>query len=115
MGEKTQFDYLTGELILFNKQKEELTQKVKKYCQNKEFPINERWDLFINSNLGKHDKWYIDLESINLDDFYCEKDKYQEFTVDDLLFWIEKHEYENINEIKEEILQLFIKSFTYNW
>ena len=112
MGEVTQFDYLTSELILFNKEKLRLTQKVKECCQNKEYPLELRWKLFIKSDLGEHSGWCIDLESINLDDFYAEKDKYQEFTVDDLIFWIEEHEYENIDEIKEEILQLFVKSFT---
>ena len=35
MGNLTDYDYLKGSLLQFNNQKEELTKKVKEYCQNK--------------------------------------------------------------------------------
>ena len=115
MGNLTQYDYLKGSLLQFNHQKEELTKKVEEYCQNKEYPLDKRWDLFIESDLGKHESWCIDLNSVDLDNFYAEKDRYQFFNVDDLIFWFDDHAYTNIDEIKEELLQMFIKSFEYDW
>lgn len=115
MGNLTEYDYLKGSLLQFNNQKEELTKKVKEYCQNKEFPLDKRWDLFIESDFGKHEGWCIDLNSINLDNFYAQKDRHQTFIVDDLIFWLSDHAYTNIDEIKEELLQMFIKSFEYDW
>jgi hypothetical protein len=77
MGKLTQYDYLKGDIFLFNKQKEELTQKIKLFCQNKEYPLNERWNLFIDSNLGGHSEYCKEFKGIDCDlyydDFYIEK------------------------------------------
>ena len=121
MGKLTQYDYLKGELTLFNKHKEELTKKVKEYCQNKEYPLDDRWDLFINSNFGKHKEYYVEFEGINsnryYDDFYIEK--YETVQVKYLLKrGIEKQILDSdykINMFKEDVLTEFIKSFEYNW
>lgn len=118
MGEKTQFDYLKGSLLQFNHQKEELTKKVKEYCQNKEFPLDKRWDLFINSNLGEHDSCYIDLKSYNMDDFLAYRDRHEYIEVDLIIEFISDNTVnpdDFIDSVKEELLQMFIKSFTYYW
>ena len=115
MGKLTQYDYLKGELTLFNKQKEELTQKVKSFCQNKEYSLDDRWNLFIKGNFGEHQGWYINLNSIDLDKFYSNLDRYVFITTDYIIDWLDDHAYTNIDEVKEEILQLFIKSFIFDW
>lgn len=121
MGKLTQYDYLKGELILFNKQKEELTQKVKSFCQNKEHPLSDRWNLFIGSDLGKYKEFYIEFEGINsdryYDDFYIEK--YETVEVKYLLErGIEEQILDSddkINAFKEDVLKQFIKSFKFDW
>ena len=105
MGKLTQYDYLKGELVTFSKQKEDLTQKVKSFCQNKEYPLDDRWKLFIESNLGEHQDWFLDLDIINLDDYYDGRDRYQEFSAIDIIYWLDDHAYTNIDEAKEEILK----------
>lgn len=115
MGNLTEYDYLKGSLLQFNNQKEELTKKVKEYCQNKEFPLDKRWDLFINSNLGEHDSSYIDLKSYNMDDFLAYRDRHEYIEVDWIIEFISDNPDDFIDSVKEELLQTFIKSFTYYW
>jgi len=115
MGQLTQYNYLKGELVIFNKQKEDLTQKVKSFCQNKEYPLDDRWNLFIESDLGEHQSWYLDLNSVDLYNYYSNRERHQKIESKYLIFWLDEHAYTNVNEIKEEILQLFIKSFEYDW
>jgi len=113
--EKSTCDYLKEELTTFNKQKQDLTQKIKSFCQNKEYPLNDRWNLFIKSDLGEHQSYYMDLKSVDLDKFYDNYDRYQEFNTSDVIFWLEENEYTNLDQAKEEILKSFIKSFQYDW
>ena len=121
MRKLTQYNYLKGELTLFNKHKEELTKKVEEYCQNKEYPLDDRWNLFINSNFGKHKEYYAEFEGIDsdryFDDFYIEK--YETVQVNYLLErGIEVQILDSddkINAFKENVLKQFIKSFTYYW
>lgn len=141
MGEKTQYDYLKGGLITFNKQKEELTKKVKKYCQNKEYPLNDRWKLFIESDLGKHENWIIDFDIIEIelirdfnkyevvksidliyyyfdyisDKLYDELEITDNYGTDGYNNFIKTHINPKVDIFKEEILAKFIKSFTYDW
>ena len=117
MGQLTQYDYLKGSLLQFNHQKEELTKKVKEYCQNKEFPLDKRWSLFIDSDFGEHSKYYKEFKGIDsdlyYDDFYIEK--YETVKVKYLLDrGIEiklLNSNDKINTFKEDILSQFIKSF----
>ena len=121
MGKLTQYDYLKGELTLFNKQKEELTQKVKSFCQNKEYPLNERWNLFIDSDLGIHSRYYKEFKGINsdlyYDDFYIAN--YETVKVKYLLnrgIEIKLLDSDDkINTFKEDVLSQFIKSFENDW
>jgi hypothetical protein len=141
MGKLTQYDYLKGELLLFNKQKQDLTQKVKSFCQNKEYPLDARWNLFINSDFGEHKNYIQHFDTIDLEylrDFYkyeliesdylidiyfdyMSEDLYDNLDItcnygtDEYQLFIETHVNPKIDIFKEEILQLFIKSFTYDW
>ena len=142
MGEVTQFDYLTSELILFNKEKLRLTQKVKEYCQNKENPVDKRWSLFISSNFGEHNSFIQRFKSICKIEKFVELDRYQHvncnWLIDSYKDYLSEQLYDELeltcdndtNEyfnfiktevdpkvdiFKEEILQLFVKSFTYDW
>lgn len=141
MGKLTQYDYLKGELFIFNKQKKELTRKVKLFCQNKEYPLDDRWNLFINSDLGNHKNYIQDFAIIDLeylrdfnkyelvksddlidmyfdylsDDLYDNLNMTCNYGTDEYQSFIETHVNPKVDAFKEEILKLFIKSFTYDW
>ena len=121
MGKLTQYDYLKGELTLFNKQKEELTQKVKSFCQNKEYSLDDRWNLFISSNFCEPECWYAEFEGINSDRYYDDFniEKYETVEVKYLLErGIENQildSNDKINAFKEDVLKQFIKSFIFDW
>lgn len=144
MGELTQYDYLKGSLLQHQSNIQKLTNDIKNYCQNVKFPLDKRWDLFIESGLGEHSYKFL-LKSYdipNLIQIY----PYTYWNIEDIISLIydnfiediylleDEIEFKNIPEcelnagsginidklinnildkIKEECLQLFIKSFDY--
>lgn len=115
---------LQKRIELFNKAKENIKSDLKKVVVDKSYPLNERWDLFIESNLGEHTNYYVEFEGFEginsdryYDDFYIEK--YETVQVKYLLKrGIEKQILDSdykINMFKEDVLTEFIKSFEYNW
>ena len=96
---------------------EDLTKKVKEFVQNKDFPLDERWKIFSNSNLGESENYVINLQSYNLDEFLSDCYKYETIN---LIYFVEEYleeideDFKIINAVKEEILELFIKEFKYN-
>lgn len=84
---------LEEELQYYSDLKELTTSHLKEFCQNKEYPIEDRWNIFITSDLGVHENWE------EFDEGGYEKEDYDEIIIN----------------LKEEILQMFIKSFTYDW
>jgi hypothetical protein len=139
--ELTQYDYLKGELFVINKQTEDLTQKVKSFCQNKEYPLNVRWNLFIDSDFGEHEFYIPNFKTISIERLQDFERHYTIYSIDlielyedyisdklyednQYTFKYSSEEYDNFiknecdpltNLFKEEILQLFIKSFEYDW
>jgi hypothetical protein len=104
---------------------EDLKLEFKKWCKDKTIPLNERWDVFIESKLGTIDSFYRNPPGINwnkktlYDDFYTEKRETlaandmldminQEF---DTFDWDEQKEI----EFKESFLQDFCKGFINDW
>lgn len=112
---------LQKRIELFNKAKENIKSDLKNFVVDKSYPLNERWDLFIESDLGEHTNYYAEFEGINsdryYDDFYIEK--YETVQVKYLLKrGIEKQILDSdykINMFKEDVLTQFIKSFEYSW
>ena len=105
----------------------ELKDLVKHYVQNKDFPLDERWEVFAESDLGDHDSYYIRFESIDLMDI-CDRNRYETVNViDEVDNLIGNYEYcldkgneldftlEEINALKEEVLEKFVKSFDCDW
>jgi len=113
-------------------QKEILKSELKQWVKDESIPLQERWDLFIASELGDDYSWYlkptgIDWNRVSLfDDFYLEKysvctvqdfiDTYQE-NVDDREDE-EDNPYENCSvEILQRYFMIdkFVKSFKNDW
>lgn len=104
-------------LALLKKATEAVKIEVKEYCQDTSKPLDERWNLFINSELGD--------EECYIEDFNCKigreavehcEDKYSLHNVEDVL---EYNEYEDDDPeviiYKEAVLAEFIKCWQYDW
>jgi hypothetical protein len=118
-----EIENLKATLALYLTAKKSLEQDVKLIVQDTDFPLEERWNLFVKSGFGEHDYCYLHLNSYNLDDFYSYCERYETYSTISLIDWI----YEDIasklndetpeeidsilNPIKEEILSLFIRTF----
>ena len=99
-----------------------LSDSVKAIVQNREIPLDDRWDLFIDSDFGEESGCIVDLESIDLENYYGDSwiNRYQtldfgiiiEHLTDDAE---DAEDLKAIQNAKEEILQKFIKSFIYDW
>ncbi len=111
-------------LVLFieglHKHVEIITKKVKEYCQNKNNPLDKRWNLFISSDLGNVDTMYhhpdgIDWTKVSLQsDFYC--NRYDTLSAEEMIEEIENGSVEgDVGAVKEYFLSNFIKEFKNNW
>ena len=104
---------------------EDLKLQFKEWCKDKTIPVDERWKVFIKSDLGGIDGFYRDPPGIDWDkktlhdDFYTEKretlsaDSMLEMIKDepDEFDWDDKKEV----EFKESFLQDFCKGFINDW
>lgn len=106
---------LQKRLELFNKAKENIKSDLKKFVVDKSYPLNERWNLFIESDLGDNDVFMSSFESFDINSYYYRNfNRYELISVKKMLETL-KLEEEEENNFKEEILQMFIKSFIFDW
>lgn len=103
---------------------QDLTQKVKKFVRDKNIPLDDRWDIFVFSQLGESDNYIVRLNSYDMDDYLEYKQRHETI---DLTDFVEEYLYERlddddeeinseiVNAVKEEILDLFIKEFKFDW
>ena len=104
---------------------EALKLQFKEWCKDKTVPLDERWEVFIKSDLGDIDDFYRNPPGINwnkktlFDDFYT--DKRSTLSANDMLNIIidepEKFDWDEEKEIefKESFLQDFCKGFINDW
>jgi hypothetical protein len=107
------------------KERELLIEKLKDYCKDRTIPLEERWELFIESDLGEIDNYYHEPDGINwnkytlYDDFNC--DKYATIDVKGMLKTCKKvlvdDENFTFDEVvfKEYFLNKFLKGFINDW
>lgn len=94
---------------------------VKEYVQNKDIPLEIRWDIFISTDLPNHytSIVYFDSYDINLDNYRRHETINLETKVEDLEYEIMSGEsdmtLEELYTFKEEILSMFVKSFELDW
>ena len=105
---------LQKRIELFNKAKESIKSDLKKFVVDKSYPLNERWDLFIESDLGDDDKYMPYTNFFDITHKYQSNfKKYELAFVEGISKNLDTEEKEN--SFKEEILQMFIKSFIFDW
>ena len=108
-----------------------LDGEVKIFVQNKDIPLDERWDFFVKSECGEEKGWVEHVKSLEdndieyYDDFYFER--HQTVTMNsiaerlyDWIRWPDKEFSEEklkkiYDDFREEAIAKFIKSFEYDW
>ena len=125
---------MKGQLDNYLKAKADFIVEFKKWCADKSVDVNERWDLFILSELGEDYNFIMSpLGHLSyFDDLYYEK--HETITAEELLERFKEHKLDykddpdgfskefkqemaefNEDEYKEFFLQKFIKSFKLDW
>lgn len=112
-----------------------LYEQVKKYCQDTSKDLDDRWKIFIDSDMGDHIGSIQRFKSIDMDLYFDNWYKYEVISIDSIIEWFTDYSWEDIeNEnpdksedeilniidsklapFKEEVLRAFIKSFTFDW
>ena len=122
-----EIENLKATLGLYLIVKKSLEQDVKLIVQDTDFPLEERWNLFVESGFGNHDCCLLHLKSYDLDEFYSYRERYEIYSTISLIDWIYEDVASKLNDetpeeidlilnpIKEEILSLFIRTFQYDW
>jgi len=95
----------------------ETTFEVEDFVKNKEYPLEDRWEIFIESGLGNEESFMVYFKSYDIEEYLCRHDKYETIYIQNIIddSIDRKESLETINNLKEEILQMFIKSFEYDW
>lgn len=105
---------MTEEIEEYLLHKRILENTLKKYVTDKEIPLQQRWDLFLLSDLGEEFYHVPTLKSYNLYDFcHTIGQEWQKFTSLEIIDFLKEEDasFELIKNVKEELLELFIKSF----
>lgn len=109
----------------FKKIQSEFEQELKAYCKDKSIPIDERWEVFAESEMGTIGRWITKCKPIrkiiNRDECYFEK--YSTNNYAELLERLEDpEEYEYVglkdgwqNELKEYALDNFEAGWVHDW
>jgi hypothetical protein len=100
--------------------KDILTKEMKLWVVDKTVPLDERWNLFLESQLGD-DKSYIERFDCKVGDNMVDdmENKYAKFDIktswDYGVFDDYEYSEEEMIEYKENVLKSFIKSFQNDW
>jgi len=105
---------------------ERLQKELKQFVQDKNNSLSERWDLFCFAKMGNNEGWIQHFESINeifgeevswFDDFYKSRNQtvYLENILEELVDCEKEPTEEQLNKVKEEVLERFIWSFELDW
>jgi hypothetical protein len=115
---------LLEELAVHKTAGDKLEARVLSVASDKSIPLDERWNMFVASGMGRKERWLAHFSSLkNIeDDLYNSYDKRQTVRVKDLMEALRYHEFTSmherlhtIEEFQEEVLQLGISEFSYNW
>jgi hypothetical protein len=120
---------MLNRVMRFKIEKQKLEAEVKSVCQDKSISLAERWELFTCSGFGENETYVQDFDTLLeifdanrfswYDIFY--KDRYAEVHMQDIVENLEEGAYGykvsrvQINKLKEEILEKFLRSFTNDW
>ncbi len=96
------------------KLKLKITANLKEWVKDKSISLDERWDVFIKSDLGDHKTYYEDFVNFESDDYCDNFEKYQTLNLSNAINY-KNFSDEEYNEFREDVLNKFIKSFKWDW
>ena len=109
-------EQLLKKIRAFKEEELSLYKEVKKYCQDGFISLEDRWDVFIESDMGDHKssiQRYTPLINDYIDQRYWSR--YETVYIDYIVDLFEELDEKFVKEFKEDTLQMFIKSFELDW
>jgi len=89
------------------------------FVKNKSVPLCVRWDLFVRSELGDHVSFVVHWKSIDDDWFTMDGpyyvSRYETIETVYIVGWLEENHPDLVDAFKEEVLEMFLKSYEYDW
>lgn len=114
--------YLIDQIQHLDEKKKELQNDLETYVQDKSLPLSDRWEIFClagDKDLLVHDIYIVHYESMNMDDYWYDINRYSTIKMVDVVEYFEERKDkflgEELNLFKEEILDKFIWSFELDW
>lgn len=117
--ESLELQIIKAKVADFRKEGEKIKNLVKSFCQDTSKPLEERWGLFVDSEMGEHYPYILHFKSrpalVAIDEL---ENKYETITMTNMLYRVEhssKVTELEVTEFKEEALSKFIYSFEFDW
>lgn len=114
----TQEKILQDRLGDFLNQKDNLENSIRNYVKDKSFPLKNRWEVFVCSRFGDQSCFAIDFGILNVRYWIenCHKERYSFIDIVDYIGFSEQDfKEEDLVEIKEKILESFVRSIELDW
>lgn len=100
----------------------ECKEEFKQWVKDQSVPLDERWNLFIQSKLGDHRHYYERFANFPSDGYYDDFfwDRHMTITVDNMYeAGLDREGYldtqDKADEFREDVLRQFIYSFNIDW
>lgn len=115
---------LLEELKVLKNKSHELNKQLLTFVQNKDNPLNDRWEVYLNLDLATSPSWTGGSVIENpYEDLYMEKTStHHASDIVDIAYEESKskdshvsYTEEDINNLKEELMQSGYSNFTYDW
>ncbi|BAU39976.1 hypothetical protein [Ralstonia phage RSP15] len=137
MSHLNKIGFFTQLFAAYEKQQQQLLEDFQAVITDQTYPLEQRWELWVSApkNFKKHNPYYVDFETIKCevswyDDFNVER--HETFFMVDMISQIEERREwhpnflkgqfadtpegkEQINLLKEEILQKNVMCFDFDW
>ncbi|MCP4437544.1 MAG: hypothetical protein GY810_01210 [Aureispira sp.] len=98
---------------------DDIRENLKIWVVNKEIPLDERWEVFIESELGEARPFIVRFDSLG-EGFVCYDGKihierYDVIDVSEIVEGLMDNDPSLIEAFKEEVLEKFVRTFKYDW
>jgi len=125
MPEASKAALLRQDLRNHKREGDALSKRLLAFSSDTSEPLDERWNVFIKSGMGRIDSSFVEFASLgHVGDLcrYHHCERYRTVDADDILGWLEDHKFPSMHErlhtieaFKEEVLKLGISGFIYDW
>lgn len=110
--------YLIDQIQHLDEKKKELQNDLKTYVQDKSLPLSDRWEIFcLAANIIPKEGSIVEFKYMKINKLFTNYSRYEEIDLLNLVDYIEYEDktLEDVDSLKEEILDKFIGSFKLDW